>query len=283
MPASRQLVDQDRGERASASSASSPGCSRAKRSKAAWIAVPRASASTGSSGPVQRPQPQDVAGVDGVGVADPALDAGHRQLARPRRQRRRRAWAAARRAGAERSRRIERAGPGEQRRAAPGSASPAPLARVSSRHSQREATAGAPPRRSAMHQHHLRRAGGLGEVVGGQADAALGRRQAERRAHRPRQERIDRRGPRPDALLQPGQDQPVGADQPRLEGAQDAQARMAGAAGAHHFAGHQGVDQLDEAGAGDLRAGPSLSSIRAAIRPAARSPAWPLQRSPRPP
>ena len=97
-----------------------------------------------------------------------------------------------------------------------------------------------------MQQDHLRRAGGLGEVVGGKADAPLRRRQAEAFAHRPRQEGIDRRALRPDALLQAGQDQPVRAHQARLQHAQNHQPRMAGAAGADPLAGQQAVEQVGE-------------------------------------
>jgi hypothetical protein len=97
-----------------------------------------------------------------------------------------------------------------------------------------------------MDQHHVRRAGGLGEVVGGQADLALGRRQALARAHRPRQERIDRRALRPDAFLEAGQHQPIGADQAGFDGAQDAQTRMGGAADADGLFVDQPVEDVGE-------------------------------------
>ncbi len=98
-----------------------------------------------------------------------------------------------------------------------------------------------------MQQDHLRRAGRLGEVVGRQADAPLGRGQVQGVAHRARQERIDRRALGPDALLQPGQHQAVGADQAGFDGAQDLQARVGGAGGAHHLAGHHPLQRLGEA------------------------------------
>ena len=97
-----------------------------------------------------------------------------------------------------------------------------------------------------MDQHHVRRAGGLGEVVGGQADLALGRRQAQPAPHGPRQERIDRRALRPDAFFQPCQHQAVGADQAGLDGAQDAQARMGGAADADGLLVDQSVEDVGE-------------------------------------
>ncbi|WP_308238099.1 hypothetical protein [Phenylobacterium sp. J367] len=108
-----------------------------------------------------------------------------------------------------------------------------------------------------MEQDHFRRAGGLGEVVGREADPALGARQAEALAHGPGQEGIQGRASRPDAFLQPGDHQPVGAHEPGLDGAQDAQAGMGGAAGPHALSGHQPVQQLGEAarrGGGEVAA-----------------------------
>ena len=109
-----------------------------------------------------------------------------------------------------------------------------------------------------VQQDHLGRAGGLGEVVGRQADAPLRRGQAQRLAHRPRQEGVGRGGGRPDALLQTGHDQPVGADQSRLDRAQDAKARMGRSAVADRLAVHQPLQQVGEL-ARPLRTGGSVA------------------------
>ena len=37
---------------------------------------------------VQSPQPEDMAGIDRIGIAQPGLDLRHRKLSRPRRERR---------------------------------------------------------------------------------------------------------------------------------------------------------------------------------------------------
>ena len=95
--------------------------------------------------------------------------------------------------------------------------------------SQRDCTVGAPPSAGVGVQQHLARRAGLGEVVGGEADAALGRRQAQCASRiGPRQEgsstrRAARRPP-------PARPAPAGRrDQPGLDGAQDVQPRMGGA------------------------------------------------------
>ncbi len=98
-----------------------------------------------------------------------------------------------------------------------------------------------------VQQDHVGGAGGLGEVVGRKADAPFGRGQAEGLAHGPRQERVQRRPGRPDVLLQSTQDQPVGADQPGLHGAQDAQPRVGRASCAHGLGDHQAVQEVGEA------------------------------------
>ena len=82
--------------------------------------------------------------------------------------------------------------------------------------------------------------------MGGKADAALRRRQTQAFAHRSRQEGIDRRALRPDPFLQPGQDEQIGPHEARFEHTQNAQARMAGAAGSDQFARHEPVQQLAE-------------------------------------
>ena len=95
---------------------------------------------------VERSQPQDMAGVDRVGVAQPGLDLGHRQLARPRGERRaRRGW----RRGSV-FHRVEAVGSGRIFGSGR-SAWSRPHARstVSRRSSQRDGTVGTPSRRAA--------------------------------------------------------------------------------------------------------------------------------------
>jgi hypothetical protein len=55
------------------------------------------------------------------------------------------------------------------------------------------------------------------------------------------------------SILQPRDHQPIGAHQPRLDGAQDAQSRMGGAAGPERLAGHQPIEQVAEPPRGDRR------------------------------
>ncbi len=193
--------------------------------------------------PWQQIQAQHIAGVDGVGVAGQGLGLGHRQFERPGGERRGEGRAGDGGVGAgfvEGVRPPQDLGPAGQGDAG-----------AARQDLQPPQPAGFHGRRAlaafGVQQEHLGRAGGLGEVVGRQADAPLGRGQAHRLAHGPRQERVDRRALRPDAFLQPGQDQAVGPHQARLDGAEDAQARMGRAARAHRGAGHQALDQLGEA------------------------------------
>ncbi len=226
-------------------------------------------------GAVQRIELEDVAGPDGVGVAGQGLDPGDGHLARAVGDRRGGARAPDRVVGAGL---VQAAGPA---RGHPGRSvrdRPAPRARVFSRHSQRLRRRGAPPRRS------------LWTRITSGAQAAWAKSWAVRPMRRsgggraslarigPRQEQVDRRAARPDALLQPGQDQSVGPHHPRLDGPEDAQARMGGPAGAQGLL----VDQRSnrsakpwaEAGG---RATPSVISDDS--RPARLSPAEPAPRS----
>ncbi len=198
---------------------------------------------------IQPVQLQHVAGVDGVRVPHPGLHPRDRQGG---------GAGLDRRPGPRSGRRVEipggveRRGPVQQFRPtwqgqprAPGEgAKPPEPARL---HSRR------PLEALAVQQHHVRRAGGLGKVVSRQADPPLRRGQAERRTHRPRQERIGLGGPGPHALLQPRQDQPIGVDQARLDGAKDLQAGMRAAGSAHRLALHQPSEQVGEVARRHLR------------------------------
>ena len=125
---------------------------------------------------VERPQPQDMAGIDRVGIAQPGLDLRHRQLARPRRERRarrggrlraavRRGWSRAGggrgdlRVGPERAARARpRAAPcraatasatarSARPRAAPRGSAPPPARRAPGRNRARRCRSRAPARR----------------------------------------------------------------------------------------------------------------------------------------
>ena len=89
------------------------------------------------------------------------------------------------------------------------------------------------------------------EVVRRQSDAALGLRQAERRAHRPVEPGagLDRR--RPGALVQPAQHQQVGALQARLQRPPDGEPRMAAEAWADDLGLEHGGEQGGPLAAGD--------------------------------
>ncbi len=88
--------------------------------------------------------------------------------------------------------------------------------------------------------------------MGRKSDPPFGRRQAGGFAHRPRQKGIDRRGRGPDPFLQPGQDQPVGADHPGLDRTQDPQAWVVSRAGADGHPRQQTLDQFGELFGQDL-------------------------------
>ena len=51
---------------------------------ASWITLPRSAAPGSASIGIKRPQPEHMLGVDRVGVAQPVLDVGNRELRRPR-------------------------------------------------------------------------------------------------------------------------------------------------------------------------------------------------------
>ncbi len=129
--------------------------------------------------PIQAAQVEDAAGVDRVGIACQGLDGRHRQLTRTGAQRRTRFGTGRR---IERLRFVQRAGPGKHfgprgqlqpRAARQGLQSPEPAGR----HGGRALAA------LGVQQNDFRRAGGLGEIMGGQTHASLGRRQAQRLAH----------------------------------------------------------------------------------------------------
>ena len=104
-----------------------------------------------------------------------------------------------------------------------------------------------------MHQHHVRRAGGLGEVVRRQAQPPLGRRHVEPLAHGTGQEGVNRRALRPDAVLEPGQHQPVRPNQPGFQRAENTNTGVSLARGPDTVLPEQAADQIGEVAGGDGR------------------------------
>ena len=219
--------------------------------------------------PVQGAQLQDVARPDGIGVAGQALDPGHEQRRRPvrgGRDRRAGVWRGGVVGG-----RVQAARPVQRLRPAGECCTPAPLARVSSRQSQRDFTDGAPLAAlgSAAGSPRARRRPGRSRGRPGPRAAPAAAGPASRASGRDRKGSSGApRGQTPSS--RPATDQPVGAHQPGLDGAQDAQARMGRAAGPHRLALHQPLQQVGEAARRGLRqaARPPRSA-----RPAAGS--WP--------
>jgi len=76
-------------------------------------------------------------------------------------------------------------------------------------------------------------------------DSPLGGLEPHLRLHRARQEGIVDRLSGPGALVQPAEDHRVDGLQPRLERAEDEDARMAEGAGLDRFAGCQRLDDID--------------------------------------
>jgi hypothetical protein len=97
---------------------------------------------------------------------------------------------------------------------------------ASSRSQKREATAGARASRRARVTSTCAPAERAGEIVRGQADPPLQRRQAELVPDARREPRVGRRQRRPGAFVEAAQDHQVGLLQPRLEQAPDEDARM---------------------------------------------------------
>ncbi len=206
------------------------------------------------AGPVHDVQAQHPLGVDGVGVAHPAFDAGDIEAARAPLDRRAR-HGTRREAGGAGRRGVKGAGPvgqtlggGDGDR---GGGGVGPARQHFQAPQPARAHGGLAAASLAMDQDGLVGAGGLNEVLRRLTQTPLGRRQAQGLAHRAGQEGIDGGGAGPDAFLQPGQDHAVGAGQAGLDGAQNTQARVGGAAGAHRLLAQQPGDQSREIGAAD--------------------------------
>ena len=137
---------------------------------------------------VERLEPEDVAGVDRIGVAQPGLDLGDRQLARARGERR--ARRGRRQRPVVRGWSISSAGRRRSRARPSAPSSPTARSTASSRNSQRDGTVGTPSLPRGAGQRHLRRADRLGKIVRGDADRALRHGDAEFLAHLPRHPRV---------------------------------------------------------------------------------------------
>ncbi len=130
---------------------------------------------------IERPQAQNVLGVDRIGIAQPMFDLGDRKAFRPRRARRRRRRLRRRH---DPLRPVELARPGQIVLAALHGSFPAFAGNggealdEARRHRRRAGDF------CRMAQRHVARAQELREIVGGQADAALRQIEAEREPHR---------------------------------------------------------------------------------------------------
>ena len=169
----------------------------------------------------ERRQAQDVLRIDRVGIAQPILDRGDRQLQRPCRARRPWRRLRDRRDG---FRPVEFVGVVDVFLAGGDSRVPAGLAgdglkpvQKARRHRRRAADLG------GVAEDHVAGAEQLREVMRGQADAALRQIELEFVTHRPAQPRVDPRRRRPDAFDQPADDDAVVLRQPRFERAVDPQ------------------------------------------------------------
>ena len=191
---------------------------------------------------IERLEPEDAPGIDRVGIADPGFHLRHRQAQGPRVQRRRRARHHRR---LDPGRLVETRLPAEpdsgvdDLRLDADQAQQAVQAQQPARGNRRRTL---DPERASQHQLR-RRAPGLGEVVGGKADAPLRRGKAETLAHGPAEPGIDGHLLRPGAFVESAEDDEVRGLQPRLQRSPDREPRMAAEARAHHRAGKQAVEE----------------------------------------
>ena len=178
---------------------------------------------------IERVEPQDIFGVDRVGIAQPVLDRGHRQFQGPRRARRLRRGLRDR---LDLVGPVQLAGKADIFLAGGVRGLPALLARdrfqpvqEARGHRGRAADLGGMAEDDVVGAEQLR------EIVRGEADAPLRQIEAELMPHRPAQPRIDPRRRRPDAFDQPADDDAVGLRQPRFQRAIDLQSERWSASG----------------------------------------------------
>ncbi len=191
---------------------------------------------------IERLQPQHMAGIDRIGIADQRRDLGDRQTPGPRPDRR--AGRGARRARRRRRRRLECRGHGKP-------PVPARAHRVQRRHAalpghpaQKIHEPVQPARRHGLRlgvahrarQHDLGRRRGQHEIMRSKADPPLGRHEAHGHPHRPVQPGIGRGQRRPDPVIEAPEHDQIRSFGPRLAGAADHNARMRCDGLAHRFA-----------------------------------------------
>ena len=171
---------------------------------------------------IERGEPQDVLGVDRIGIAQPVLDLGHRKAFRPCRARRFR-----------RRLRLRRNCLGPVELARPGEIIVATVARVfpalagdrgealdeARRHGRRAGDLG------GVSQDHVAGAEQLREIVGGKADAAFRQIEAELEPHRAAEPGIGPALRRPGAFDQAAEHNAVAIGKARFERSEDAHSR----------------------------------------------------------
>ncbi len=191
---------------------------------------------------LDRDEPKDAPGIDGVGVAAQRLDLGHRKTLRPRVEPRLRF-----RALDERLLRslVQRPRPAKQFVAAraqlPGmivaGEGQEPL-QPARRHRRRVAGAG------GAGEHHFFRSHRRPEIVRGKADAAFRRLEVDARLHDARHEAVGLGAARPAALVQPAQHQRVDRLQARFERPPDGDAAVASGRRLDHLRGDQRAENV---------------------------------------
>ena len=205
---------------------------------------------------IERGEPQDVLGVDRIGIAQPVLDLGHRKAGRPCRARRFRRRLRLRR---------NRLGPVELAR--PSEIVVAAVARVfpalagdrgealdeARRHGRRAGDLG------GMGQDHIAGAEQLREIVGGKADAAFRQIEAELEPHRAAEPGIGLALRRPGAFDQAAEHDAVAFGQPRFERPEDAHAHAGLGGTTHDAAGKRCGKQFEIVGRFDRQAGRGLA------------------------
>ena len=191
---------------------------------------------------IERVELENVAGIDGVGIAQPVLDRGDRELCRTR---------LARRLGLRLLDRldlrglVDRAGVANILVAGRLRRFPALLARdgfqpVQEARGDGRSTADL----GRMGEDHVLMAEQLSEVVRRKADAALRKVETEFVTHRPAQPGIDARRRRPHGFDQPAQDDAVGFRQPRFQLAEDVELRARQLPPPHQTVGKGGLEHF---------------------------------------
>ena len=195
-------ADREKPRRAQRRRTARPDARATNRSRMSWISVPRSAASGSFANRLERAQLQDLAGIDRVGIADQRLDARHRELLRAQYR-----SGGEGRGGVRRSMRVgrvEAARPAQSvaRRASASSSARSSPACARRRCSQRDATCGSPSCRSARVSQTSGCPSACAKSCAARPIRRSGGSSVERRAHRPRQQRVEPRLGRPRAFVQ---------------------------------------------------------------------------------